>query len=455
MSTACFKAYDIRGKIGEELNEDMAWRIGRAMADWLKARSIVVGADMRLSSPALCNALCEGIMSSGADVVDIGLSGTEEVYFGTVFHQADGGVQITASHNPADYNGMKLVRRGASPISGDTGLFEIRDRVIENRFPDTGIRGIRHRRTDKRPYIDHLLHLVDCQPLDGFCMVSNAGNGAIGPALDVLQEALAQKGIHPLLHRYQDTPDGTFPNGVPNPLLPENRAETSQAVIRHGAQLGVAFDGDFDRCFFFDEHGDFVESYYIIGLLANALLARQPGSTIIHDPRLTWSTIDTVQKAGGHPLQSKTGHAFIKERMRKDNALYGGEMSGHHYFRDFHYCDSGILPWLHLSRLLAESGQPLSALVRERANRYPVSGEINFSVPDSGAALRSILDQYGHIALNQDDTDGVSLEFSDWRFNVRASNTEPLIRLNVETRANPELLVSKTRELSSLLRSAS
>lgn len=454
MSAGCFKAYDIRGKIGEELDEDMAWRIGRAMSEWLNASRIVVGADMRLSSPALSNALCEGIMSSGADVVDIGLCGTEEVYFGTVYHQADGGIQITASHNPADYNGMKLVRSGARPISGDTGLFEIRDRVLANRFPDTGLRGSRQRKTDKRPYIQHLLRLVDCQPLDGFCMVSNAGNGAIGPALDVLLESLDERGIRPLLHRYHDTPDGTFPNGVPNPLLPENRAETSQAVIQHGAQLGVAFDGDFDRCFFFDEHGDFVESYYIIGLLANALLARQPGSTIIHDPRLTWSTIDTVLEAGGHPLQSKTGHAFIKERMRKDNALYGGEMSGHHYFRDFHYCDSGILPWLHLSRLLADSGQTLSSLVRDRAQRYPVSGEINFSVPDSGEALRRILNQYGHIALNQDDTDGVSLEFSDWRFNVRASNTEPLVRLNVETRSNPELLASKTRELSSLLRSA-
>lgn len=454
MSGACFKAYDIRGRIGEELNEDMAWRIGRAMADWLNASRIVVGADMRLSSPALCNALSEGIMSSGAEVIDIGLSGTEEVYFATVHHQADGGVQITASHNPADYNGMKLVRRGASPISGDTGLHEIRDRVLENRFPDTGRRGTRKRITDKRPYIEHLLHLVDCQPLDGFCMVSNAGNGAIGPALDVLLECLGERGIRPLLHRYHDTPDGTFPNGVPNPLLPENRAETSQAVITHDAQLGVAFDGDFDRCFFFDEHGDFVESYYIISLLAHALLAQQPGSTIIHDPRLTWSTIDTVLEAGGLPMQSKTGHAFIKERMRKDNALYGGEMSGHHYFRDFHYCDSGILPWLHLSRLLAASGQTLSSLVRDRAKRYPVSGEINFSVPDSGEALRKILDQYGHIALDQDNTDGVSLEFSDWRFNVRASNTEPLVRLNVETRSNPELLASKTRELSTLLRSA-
>ncbi len=302
MSAGCFKAYDIRGKIGEELDEDMAWRIGRAMSEWLNASRIVVGADMRLSSPALSNALCEGIMSSGADVVDIGLSGTEEVYFGTVYHQADGGIQITASHNPADYNGMKLVRSGARPISGDTGLFEIRDRVLANRFPDTGLRGSRQRKTDKRPYIQHLLRLVDCQPLDGFCMVSNAGNGAIGPALDVLLESLDERGIRPLLHRYHDTPDGTFPNGVPNPLLPENRAETSQAVIQHGAQLGVAFDGDFDRCFFFDEHGDFVESYYIIGLLANALLARQPGSTIIHDPRLTWSTIDTVLEAGGHPL---------------------------------------------------------------------------------------------------------------------------------------------------------
>ncbi|MED5433054.1 MAG: phosphomannomutase CpsG [Pseudomonadota bacterium] len=451
MNGACFKAYDIRGRVGEELDEDMAWRIGRAMSEQLRASRIVVGADMRLSSPALCNALSEGILSSGADVIDIGLSGTEEVYFGTVYHQADGGVQITASHNPADYNGMKLVRAGACPISGDSGLFDIRDRVLANRFPDGQRRGQRLRRPDKHPYIQHLLRLVDCQPLDGFCMVSNAGTGAIGPALDVLMEELACRGIHPLLHRYHDTPDGTFPNGVPNPLLPENRAETCEAVRQHGAQLGVAFDGDFDRCFFFDEHGDFVESYYIIGLLANTLLAGQPGGTIIHDPRLTWSTIDTVLEAGGHPMQSKTGHAFIKERMRRDNALYGGEMSGHHYFRDFHYCDSGILPWLHLARLLASSGQTLSSLVRDRAHRYPVSGEINFTVEDTQAALTRIREQYRHFALSEDNTDGVSLEFSDWRFNVRASNTEPLVRLNVETRSNPELLASKTRELSSLL----
>ena len=451
MSAACFKAYDIRGRVGEELDEDLAWRIGRAMADWLHAGRIVIGADMRLSSPALANALCEGIVSAGADVIDIGLSGTEEVYFATVYHQADGGIQVTASHNPAEYNGMKLVRAGARPISGDSGLTEIRDRVLANRFPESQRRGKRLRLTDKRPYIRHLLHLVDCHPLDGACMVTNAGNGALGPALDVLVEELDHRGIRPQLHRYHDTPDGTFPHGVPNPLLPENRAETRQAVIRHGAQLGVAFDGDFDRCFFFDEHGDFVESYYIIGLLANALLARQPGGTIIHDPRLTWSTIDSVREAGGRPLQSKTGHAFIKERMRRDNALYGGEMSGHHYFRDFHYCDSGILPWLHLARLLAVSGQSLSALVHDRARRYPVSGEINFTVADSQAALDTIRQRYQHSALSEDATDGVSLEFADWRFNVRASNTEPLLRLNVETRANPELLASKTRELSSLL----
>ena len=447
----CFKAYDIRGRVPDELNEDVASRIGRACALFLGRESdlvapVVVGEDMRLSSRALADALSRGLNAGGANVLRIGLCGTEEVYFATTHLQAAGGIMVTASHNPADWNGMKLVRDGSRPISGDTGLNEIRALAEANVFPASGNPGTSAGAAPFNAYLDHLLGYVESRTLRPLKIVVNAGNGGAGHVIDGLESRLPFEFI-----KLQHEPDGTFPNGVPNPLLPENRQVTSDAVRVHQADLGVAWDGDFDRCFLFDERGEFIEGYYIVGLLAQAMLALKPGSRIIHDPRLTWNTIDVVRRHGGVPVQSKTGHAFIKERMRSEDAVYGGEMSAHHYFRDFAYCDSGMIPWLLVAGILSATGKPLSTLVAERITAFPCSGEINRKVADPAAVLRRVRARYVPAALSTDETDGVSLEFADWRFNLRLSNTEPLIRLNVESRGDVGLMEGKTRELLALI----
>jgi len=443
----CFKAYDIRGRVPDELNEDVASRIGRACAAFLRGQGgkpgpVVVGEDMRLSSPALADALSRGLNAGGADVLRIGMCGTEEVYFATSHLNAGGGVMVTASHNPADWNGMKLVREGSRPISGDTGLKEIGAMAASGTFPPVAAPGRSSRTSPFEAYLDHLLGYVDPRALRPLKVVVNAGNGGAGHVVDGLESRLPFTFI-----RLQHEPDGTFPHGVPNPLLPENRQVTTDAVRAHGADLGVAWDGDFDRCFLFDERGAFIEGYYIVGLLAQAMLALKPGSRIVHDPRLTWNTIDVVRRNGGIPVQSKTGHAFIKERMRAEDAAYGGEMSAHHYFRDFAYCDSGMIPWLLVAGILSATGKPLSSLVAERIAAFPCSGEINRQVADPGAVLRRVRDLYAPDALSVDETDGLSFEFADWRFNLRLSNTEPLIRLNVESRGDVGLMEGKTREL--------
>jgi phosphomannomutase len=443
---ACFKAYDIRGQVPGELNEELAWRVGRAYAELLQPRRVAVGYDVRLSSPALSVAVAGGLQDGGADVMDIGLCGTEEIYFAAFHHRLDGGIMVTASHNPMDYNGMKLVREQAKPISGDSGLFAIRDRAARGGFPASGRRGSLIDRPDKSDYIAHLLGYIEPGALKPLKIVVNAGNGGAGPIIDALEPHLPFRFV-----RIHHEPDGTFPHGIPNPLLPECRDATAQAVREHGADLGLAWDGDFDRCFFFDASGRFIEGYYLVGLLAETLLARQLGARIIHDPRLTWNTIEQVKAAGGVPVQSKTGHAFIKERMRLEDALYGGEMSAHHYFRDFAYCDSGMIPWLLIAERISRTDQPLAALVDARMQAFPCSGEINFRVPDAPAKIREILAAYADQQPELDETDGVSLEFADWRFNLRCSNTEPLLRLNVETRGDSGLLERRTGELRALI----
>ncbi|HCK82792.1 MAG TPA: phosphomannomutase [Candidatus Competibacter sp.] len=450
MSTelACFKAYDIRGRIPDELNEELAYRIGRAYAALLRPRRVAIGHDVRLSSPALSMAVAEGLLDGGAGVLDIGLCGTEEIYFAAFHHQLDGGIMVTASHNPMDYNGMKLVREQAKPISGDSGLSTIRDLAARKDFPASKRQGALVNRPDKTDYIAHLLGYIDARALKPLTVVVNAGNGGAGPIIDALEPHLPFRFIK--LHH---EPDGTFPHGIPNPLLPECRDATAQAVREHGADLGLAWDGDFDRCFFFDAGGRFIEGYYLVGLLAETLLARRPGAKIIHDPRLTWNTVEQVTAAGGVPVSSKTGHAFIKERMRQEDALYGGEMSAHHYFRDFAYCDSGMIPWLLVTEQLCRTGRPLAALVDARLRAFPCSGEINFRVADAPAKIRDILSTYADRDPLLDETDGVSLEFADWRFNLRCSNTEPLLRLNVETRGDAALLERRTDELRALIES--
>ncbi len=442
----CFKAYDIRGRIPDELNEDLAYRIGRAYAALLHPRQVAVGHDVRLTSPALSAAVAEGLLDGGAGVLDIGPCGTEEIYFAAFHHRIDGGIMVTASHNPMDYNGMKLVREQAKPISGDSGLFAIRDLAGRGGFPESKRRGNLASRPDKSDYVAHLLSYIDPGALEPLMIVVNAGNGGAGPIIDALEPHLPFRFV-----KIHHEPDGTFPHGIPNPLLPECRDATAQAVREYGADLGLAWDGDFDRCFFFDAAGRFIEGYYLVGLLAETLLARQPGAKIIHDPRLTWNTIEQVTMAGGVPVLSKTGHAFIKERMRLEDALYGGEMSAHHYFRDFAYCDSGMIPWLLVAELLSRRGQPLAALVDARMQAFPCSGEINFRVADAPAKIREILAAYADQQPALDETDGVSLEFPDWRFNLRCSNTEPLLRLNVETRGDAGLLECRTDELRKLI----
>ena len=458
---ACFKAYDIRGRVPEELDPDLAYRIGLAFAAILKPRRVVIGCDIRLSSPELSAALARGLRESGVEVLKLGLCGTEEVYFATAHLKADGGIMVTASHNPADYNGMKLVQTGARPISGDSGLNEIGALAVElgqagRRLPAAdltappeALNGCRHvcrPAAVRAAYIEHLLGYIEPARLKPLTIVANPGNGGAGAVLDALAAHLPFT-----FKRLQWEPDGRFPHGVPNPLLPENRAITAQAVREHQADLGLAWDGDFDRCFFFDEKGNFIEGYYLVGLLAEALLAKNPGGKIIHDPRLVWNTEELVGRAGGIPIMAKTGHAFIKERMRREDAVYGGEMSAHHYFRDFFYCDSGMIPWLLVTELLSRSGNSLGQLVASRQEAFPVSGEINRRVADPAATIAKVQAWCDNLAGDYDHTDGLSFSTPEFRFNLRSSNTEPLLRLNVETRGDKRLLAQITARLLTLI----
>lgn len=446
---ACFKAYDVRGRMPDELNEDIAYSIGRAFAQFLKPTTVVVGYDIRLTSKQMCDKVIEGLRDAGSDVLNIGMCGTEEVYFATAHLKADGGICVTASHNPKDYNGMKFVREGSRPISGDTGLKDIEILAHANDFAEVNAskRG-KLELVDTRPaYTQHLLTYVEADKLKPLKIVCNAGNGGGGLALDAIEPFLPIEWIK--VHHEQD---GNFPHGVPNPLLVENRASTIKAIAENKADLGIAWDGDFDRCFFFDDKGTFIEGYYIVGLLAEAALLKNPGASVVHDPRLTWNTIEMAEAAGGKAIQSKTGHAFIKERMRLEDAVYGGEMSAHHYFKDFFYCDSGMIPWLLVVELISKSGKSLTQLVEERMAKFPCSGEINSVLDDAPATLVKVEAHYAESGAEIDHTDGLSMNFGDWRFNLRASNTEPVVRLNVESRGDQALMEAKTAELLKLMK---
>jgi phosphomannomutase len=446
MKIECFKAYDLRGRVPEELNEEVAYRVGRAFVDFLSAKSVVVGHDIRLTSASLSDALVRGLTEAGADVIHIGQCGTEEVYFATFELGVDGGICVTASHNPMDYNGMKLVQRGSRPISNDSGLLDIRAIAEVGIFKTSLTTGSVQRRDMRAEYVKHLLSYVDVKQIKPLKVVVNPGNGGAGAVVEALEPFLPLQFV-----KQHFEPDGRFPNGIPNPILVENQGVTSQAVIDAGADLGIAWDGDFDRCFFFDETGAFVDGYYVVGLLAEAFLARNPGASIVHDPRLVWNTVDLVNSCGGRAVLSKTGHAFIKERMRKEDAVYGGEMSAHHYFRDFAYCDNGTIPWLLVVELISRRGQTLSQMVNERIAKFPCSGEINRKVADPVTLLRQIEEKYAPDAKVVDKTDGLSVEFADWRFNVRSSSTEPVFRLNVESRGDVRLMREKTEELLALM----
>ncbi len=447
MKMTCFKAYDIRGRVPDELNDEVAYRIGRALVEYLDARHVVVGHDIRLTSVGLTDALTRGIVDAGADVTHIGQCGTEEVYFATFHLGVDSGVCVTASHNPMDYNGMKLVREGSRPISSDSGLRDVQEMAEAGKFREVTRRGSIVRQDLRPAYVEHLLSYLDVAALKPLKVVVNAGNGGAGAVVDALEPFLPLQFV-----KIHHEPDGSFPNGIPNPLLPENQGVTSDAVRQHGADLGIAWDGDFDRCFFFDETGRFIDGYYLVGLLAEAFLLKFPGGKIVHDPRLTWNTEDIVQSMGGTAVQSKTGHAFIKERMRKEDAIYGGEMSAHHYFRDFAYCDNGSIPWLLVAELMSRQGKTLSELIGERMEQFPCSGEINNVVADPPGLLKAIEAHYSEAAVRVDKIDGLSMAFDSWRFNVRSSSTEPVVRLNVESRGDAALMKQKTDELLSMIR---
>ncbi len=455
-SLTCFKAYDIRGQLGSELTEEIAYRIGRAYAEFLKPTKVVLGGDIRLTSESLKNSLSEAIRDAGSDVIDIGMVGTEQVYFATSFLNADGGIEVTASHNPIDYNGMKLVRANSRPISSDTGLLEIKALAEANKFKKvtTQNKGNYKKLDLIDDYVNCLLEYIDCSSIKHMKLVMNAGNGSAGPIVDALEKYFDDSNVPIELIKINNEPNGTFPNGIPNPILKENRESTIKAVLEHNATMGIAWDGDFDRCFLVDEMGKFIEGYYIVGLLAKAFLQKAPGSKIVHDPRLTWNTIDIAKTFGGEPLQSKTGHAFIKEKMRLEDAIYGGEMSAHHYFRDFFYCDSGMIPWLLIIELVSKSGLSLSKLVNDMMIKYPSPGELNFKVKEPKACIEKVLKYYESTVVSCDRTDGVSMEFEEWRFNLRMSNTEPFVRLNLETRSDEPLLKKRLAEIVSLIESA-
>ncbi len=443
----CFKAYDVRGRVPEELDEDIAYRIGRAYAAFVKPRVVAVGRDIRGSSPMLTAALVRGLNDSGADVLDIGVGGTELSYFATFSRKLDGGIMVTASHNPPNYNGMKFVREESRPISADTGLHEIRALAERNAFgAPVAARGKIEQVDIKPEYIEHLLSYVDLKALAPLKIVVNAGNGGAGPIVDLLEPHLPFRFVK-VFHE----PDGSFPNGVPNPMIEENRTVTIECLRAERADLGLAWDGDYDRCFFFDELGQFIEGYYIVGLLAETFLAQSPGERIVHDPRLTWNTLDIVRRFRGEAVQSKSGHAFIKQRMREVDAVYGGEMSAHHYFRKFSYADSGMIPWLLITQIMSNRKASLAQLVGERMRAFPASGEINRKVKDAAAVIARVEAQYTAGADAVDRTDGLSVELGSWRFNLRSSNTEPLLRLNVESRGDDALMRAKTAELLALL----
>lgn len=453
--TTCFKTYDIRGKVTEGLTPELAFSLGQAVAAALDARSVVTGRDIRESSPALQRALADGLASAGVEVHDIGLCGTEEVYFATDHLSADAGIMVTASHNPIDYNGFKLVARGARPLS-DEEFLDIKERVADFSGPKETVSTGQLRETNIRSaYVDRILSFVDPATFRPLRIVANAGNGAVGPTFDAIITELEKRGAKLDIIRVHHEPDMTFPNGIPNPLLPENHEATAAVVREVGADFGVAWDGDFDRCFFFDESGTFVPGEYIVGLLAKSVLEREPAARIVHDPRVIWNTRRIVEQHGGEPVVARTGHALMKEKMRAVEAAYGGEMSAHHYFRDFMYCDSGMIPLMLVLQLLSSSQTTLGEELAQMRRDHPSSGEINFVVPDSKHVIAAIEDVYRPKAASVCKLDGLSMSFQDWRFNLRASNTEPLLRLNLEGRVGDEALEQRREEITRQIRHAS
>jgi phosphomannomutase len=440
-----FKAYDVRGIYPAELDEEGAYAIGRAYVEEFEPRQIAVGHDMRLSSPAMAGALMRGAVDAGCDVLDLGLVGTEMVYYAVGELELDGGVAVTASHNPKEYTGMKIVRRGALPVGGESGLLEIRDRALKGFGEETGAGSIRE--VDIWPgYVERILSFVDAEAIAPLKVVIDAANGMAGVMLPPVLERLPQ--VEAV--RYFFEPDGAFPNHEPNPLLPENREFIVERTKAEAADFGVAFDGDADRCFFVDDEGDFVPGDFVTALLAESVLAKEPGAKIIYDVRASWAVPDTIEKAGGVPLKNRVGHAYIKHRMREEGAAFGGEVSGHYYFRDFSQADSGVIPFLLMLELVSRKGQKLSEILRPYTERYFITGELNTPVPDVALKLKELEERFadeGEIS----HLDGISVDAEDWHFNVRPSNTEPLLRLNLEARSE-DLMEQRRDEVLDVIR---
>jgi phosphomannomutase len=447
----CFKAYDIRGIVGHDLTPEIAWRIGRAFAQTLCAKRVVIGRDCRSSSLELLQATATGLTAAGAEVLDLGLCGTEEMYHATTHFDADGGIEITASHNPAEYNGMKMVRKGSAPLDPDTDLAAIRAVAESQNFKSAKIGQILPAKGARAAYVAGILRFINTASLPSITILVNAGNGAAGPTFDALAAELTRTNLRFVYHHH--TPDGNFPNGVPNPQLVQNHAATANAVIAAGADIGVAWDGDFDRCFLFDHTGAFVAGEYIVGLLAQAFLAKEPGAAIAYEPRVVWNTENIIATAGGRGILSRTGHSHMKRALRTHGAVYGGEMSAHHYFRDFMACDSGMIPWLLVAELMGRTGKSLAQLVAPRIAAYPSSGEINFTFDDPKSAVARVRARFVGDATAIDETDGLSLTFASWRMNLRNSNTEPLLRLNVEARGDRALVDQAIAEITALITS--
>lgn len=451
MELTCFKAYDVRGVLGDNLDTGIAERIGRAFAELSGPGRVVVGYDARETSPELAKALAKGITSRGVDVLDIGLGGTEEVYFATGQYEACGGVMVTASHNPIEYNGMKLVGAGSRPLDPATDLKSLKSMAEADSYETSPEPGRIERLSFRSAFAEHVCGLAKPERIGPLRVLVNPGNGTAGATFDAVAGELMARGANLDIVRMHHEPDPTFPNGIPNPLIPENQVQTSERVVAEGADLGVAWDGDFDRCFFFDEKGSIVPGEMVVAILAEAALSREPGAKIVHDPRVTGAIRATISAAGGEAVVTKTGHAFLKAKMRETGAPYGGEMSAHHYFRDFFYCDSGMIPWVQFLEILSNRGTTASALVADLRARFPSSGEINFRVKDANATMERVVECMQAAAEEIDRLDGASIDFGTWRMNIRASNTEPLLRLNVETAGNTALLDEKVAEMRELI----
>jgi len=450
-SLNCFKAYDIRGVLGTELNPGIAYDIGAAFASFANLKTAVIGADCRATSDELKAALINGMLDMGVDVIDIGQSGTEEIYHAVEFLKTDCGVEITASHNPINYNGMKLVGVGSRPLDPDTEFAQIRKLAEAADFEFPAQKGTLKTRGLRSEYAKKVLSFISPAKMAPLKILVNPGNGTAGPAFDEIAQQLLGAGAPIEFIRMDHSPDASFPNGIPNPLLKKNQPRTANAVRQHRADFGVAWDGDFDRCFFFDHSGAFIDGYYIVGLLAQQALMSNPGAAIIHDPRMIWNTQDIVETLDGTAIQAKTGHAFLKAAMRKHNAIYGGEMSAHHYFKDFMYCDSGMIPWLLIAELVSTSGQSLADLVKDRVKKFPSSGEFNFTIQDPKSAIQAVENALQSADAKISRADGLSMDFGHWRLNLRSSSTEPLVRLNVESKGDKALVLEKLALVSGML----